>query len=591
MENQLEEIKQRIDIVSLVGEYVPLKKAGRNYKALCPFHGEKTPSFTVSPDRQIFKCFGCGEGGDAFTFVKKIEGLDFGDAARKLADRAGVELKEMKLGENEKRREEIYNVNKIATDFYNFLLTKHNIGKKAQEYLKSRGINSSSIKKFQLGFAPEKEDALVKFLAKKKFSGEEANKAGLSLVSGRGSIFDRFRGRIIFPIKNLQGKVVGFSGRVLGSREPKYLNTPDTFVFSKSNSLYGIDNAKLEIGKSKEAILVEGNLDVVSSHQVGVTNVVAPLGTALTERQVDSLGRFADTLIFAFDTDTAGSNATKRGIEIAENAGFSVKAIDLGESKDPDEVIRKSPSDWKKRVKNSISIYDFVLVSALSKWDATSAEGKRKISQETLPYIAKLSDEISKDHYVKKIAGYLSVSEDSVRVDLGKYLPKSKSTLAINHKEEEQTTPTKEKKLSLLEKYLLALTLQTGILSKDLDEEIFSQRETLDLFKIIKNHVNESGKINIKKLSGEIPVPLIKLYDEAILFGLSEKLFESDILSEKEISSCITRIKELNLRASLRRLGLEIKQAEAVDSSGRIKDLTKKFRDLSLQLTQIKGNS
>src|SRR3990167_1911470 len=344
MENQLEEIKQKVDIISLVSEYVPLKKAGRNYKSLCPFHSEKTPSFMVSPDRQIYKCFGCNEGGDVFEFVKKIEGLEFGEVVKKLAARSGVQLKEYASQLDDKRKATIFSINQMASELYNYLLTRHKAGKAALDYLHARKISDSSIKDFQLGYAPEKGDIAVSFLLKKGFDSNGITLAGHSSNYSGGKLLDRFRGRVMFPIKDTQGRTLGFSGRALGSREPKYLNSPDTLVFNKSKSLYGIDLAKTEIGKQKTAILVEGNLDVISSHQAGVKNTVAPLGTALTEKQVEILRRFSDKLIISFDTDFAGHAAAKRGIELAEEAGFSVKVADLGEGKDPDEIIRKDPS-------------------------------------------------------------------------------------------------------------------------------------------------------------------------------------------------------------------------------------------------------
>jgi DNA primase len=584
MENQLEEIKHKIDIIALINGYVPLKKAGRNYKALCPFHSEKTPSFMVSPDRQIFKCFGCNEGGDAFEFVKKIDGVEFGDAVRKLADRAGVELKEYKPSGIEKRRERIFSINQTAAELYNYLLTKHRAGRAALDYLHSRKINEASIKKFQLGFAPEKGDIAVSFLLKKGFPSEDISLAGHSFSTDRSKLFDRFRGRIIFPIKDTQGRVSAFSGRALGSREPKYLNSPDTIVFSKSKSLYGVDLAKTEINKQKTAILVEGNLDVISSHQVGVNNAVAPLGTALTEKQIDILRRFSDDLIIGFDTDFAGNAAARRGIELAEEAGFSVKVIELEEGKDPDDLIRKNPNAWKKKVKEAVSIYDFILDTSLKKWDQSTADGKKKISKEILPVIAKLPDEIARDHYVQKIAALLRVSEDAVRSDLKKYVFTSQRDAV----EQGVPTPSKDSKINILERYLLALILQTGGLPKKITESFFSQRDTASLFTIIKKYVEKKGRLRLKELSAEIPENLLQLYDDLVLYGMSEKVLDYHEEAEREISSCIARIKELNLRTKLRKLGLEIKQAEAVSESKKIKSLTEQFRDLSLELSHLK---
>lgn len=585
MENQLEEIRQKVDIVSLIGEYVPLKKAGRNYKALCPFHPEKTPSFMVSPDRQIYKCFGCSEGGDVFEFVKRVEGLDFGEVVRKLADRSGVELKEYAPSGNEKKKKTIYAINTAATDLYNYLLTKHKVGKAALDYLHARKVSDSSIKNFQLGYAPEKGDIAVSFLMKKGFKADGITLEGHSSSSySSGKLLDRFRGRIVFPIKDTQGRVLGFSGRALGSREPKYLNSPDTLVFNKSKTLYGIDLAKTEIGKQKTAILVEGNLDVISSHQVGVKNVVAPLGTAITENQVDILRRFSDKLLISFDTDFAGNAAAKRGIELAEEADLSVKVVSLGESKDPDEIIRKSPDAWKKKVKEAVSVYDFILDTGIKRW-GLDAEGKKKISKEVLPIIAKLPDKISQDHYVQKIAASLSVSEEAVRSDLKKYTGGD----IVNPAEQSESKPiTKTNKITLLEKYLLSLVVQTGIFPKELSSKYFTQEATSKLYTVVKKHFEAEKKIKLKKLSISIPDSLLSIYDEVILYDLGENILDYHEASEKEISSCMDRIKELNLRSRLRRLGLEIKQAEAVAESKNIKNLTEEFRDLSLQLSHLK---
>ena len=584
MENELEEIKQKTDIVSLVNEYVPLKKAGRNYKALCPFHSEKTPSFMVSPDRQIFKCFGCNEGGDVLEFVKRIEGIEFGEVVKKLANKAGITLKDYRPSGLEKKKDLIFSVNQASTELYNYLLTKHKVGKPALDYLHLRKINDYSIKKFQLGFAPEKGDIAIKFLLKRGFNSEGINMAGQSSSYLGGKLLDRFRGRIIFPIKDSQGRTLGFSGRSLGSREPKYLNSPDTLVFNKSNSLYGIDLARTQINKQKTSVLVEGNIDVIASHQVGVTNVVAPLGTAITQRQIDILRRFSDTLLISFDTDIAGDAAAKRGIELAESAGFSIKMVDIGSGKDPDELIRKSPESWKKKIKEAVSIYDFLIKSSLKKWDKDDSEGKKKIAHEVLPVIAKLPDEISRDHYVRKIASHLKVSEEAVRADLKKYLP----TTYLGNVEKKAELIPKLNKLSILENYLLTLIIQSGVMPDDIDEDLFSLEESRAIFQVLKKHFDEEDRIKIKKLSKSIPEKLLPVYDEILLYSLSDNVLRSKEDSIEEISTCMDRIKELNLRSKLKKLGLEIKQAEAVSESVRIENLTKEFRDLSLQLTSLK---
>ncbi|MEX0617207.1 MAG: DNA primase [Candidatus Woykebacteria bacterium] len=585
MENEIEEIKQRSDIVSLISGYVPLKKTGRNYKGLCPFHSEKTPSFVVSPDRQIFKCFGCNEGGDVFAFVKKIDGVEFADALKKLAARAGITLKKFNLGEPDKKKEKIFSANRVASELFHYLLMKHKAGKIALDYLYARKINDAIIKKFQLGFAPERE-VVTNFLLKKGFVGADLTLAGLVLPKN-GRLTDRFRGRITFPIKDIQGRVLGFSARALGSREPKYLNSPDTPVFNKSNSLYGIDLAKEEIRKQKTAILVEGNLDVLSSHQVGVTNVVAPLGTALTERQVDILARFSESVLIGFDTDIAGVAAAKRGIEIAESKGLSVKVIDLGTEKDPDEIIKKDPTLWKKKIKEAVPVYDFVIISALRKWSPDEVEGKKQILKEVVPFIVSIQDAVTKEYYVRKISASLKVSEEALRLDLKKYSGREDTVEARGDFANDRIEA--EDKLGVLEKYLLALILQTGILP-DMSSEELNDPNIAKLFTLIKEHYKREGAIRLKKLSVQIPEELSPTYDEVILYEIDEKILDQHELSQSEISSCVARIKELNLRSKLRRLGLEIKQAEAISESQKIRALTEEFRDLSLQLSQYKSS-
>src|SRR3989344_2858475 len=420
MDSQIEEIKNKLDIVGLVNEYAPLKKAGRNYKALCPFHNEKTASFMVSPDRQIFKCFGCSEGGDIFAFYKRIEGVEFGEAMKVLANRAGVRLKEFKPTRAEQQKETLFKAHELASRFYHHLLTKHPAGKKALDYLKARGVKQKSIDDFQLRFAPEKESPLVDYLKKKEFSIQDITISGLGTVS-TGKPRDWFRGRIMFPISDTSGRCVAFSGRALGNTEPKYISSSETPVFSKSKALYGINLAKANIQKEKTAVLVEGNLDVISSFQVGVTNVVAPLGTSLTETQVEILRRWAENLLFAFDTDLAGDAAAKRAINIAENADMSIRIVQLSSGKDPDDLIRKDPLLLKKAVKSAVPIYDYYIESAVKNYGVEGAEAKRKIAAEVLPQNSAINNDIFKAHYLQLIASRLRVEEDVLREALKKY--------------------------------------------------------------------------------------------------------------------------------------------------------------------------
>ena len=478
MDNQIDEIKNKLDIIGLVNEYVPLKKAGRNYKALCPFHNEKTPSFMVSPDRQIFKCFGCNEGGDVFSFYKRMEGVEFGEAMKFLAQRAGVQLKEYKPTRAEQQKEKLIEVHELATDLYHHLLYKHPSGKKALDYLKARGVKQKAGTDFRLGFAPEQDVLLLNYLKKKGFSAQEVMVAGLGMVSA-GKPKDRFRSRIMFPISDTLGRVIAFSGRAFGNIEPKYLNSPETPIFSKSKALYGMNLAKADIKKEKSVILVEGNLDVISSFQVGITNVVAPLGTSVTQSQVDILKRFAENLLFAFDTDLAGDAAAKRGIQLAEEADMNIRVVQLSTGKDPDEAIRKNPLSWKKAIKSAVPIYDYYIQSAIKKYGLEGAESKRKIAAEVLPQIASIGDGILKAHYLQVIATKLRVEEEVLRDVLKKYKAGEKETLDVNEILEK---PLSEKGVALIEKYLLALILQSEQLPGYVTEKLFEELKYREIF-------------------------------------------------------------------------------------------------------------
>ena len=420
--DQVEEIKGKIDIAEVVGEYVPLKKAGRNFKGLCPFHGEKTPSFTVNTELQIFKCFGCGSSGDVYSFVQKIEGMEFGEVLQTLAARVGVKLESYKPTRMEEERERLIKINVAAAQAYHYLLTKHKIGKKAWEYVKGRGITEEMILKFQMGYAPDGWDFSQKFLvAKKGFLEADVERAGL-MVRGRG-VYDRFRERIMFPLANARGQIVGFAGRVLPGADErsggKYVNTPETEVYHKSELLYGFDTTRSEIKLAGWAVVVEGEIDMIASYQTGVKNVVAIKGSALTERQVELLRRVCDQIVMALDADVAGDAAARRGIEIAEKAGLTVKIARWKEGKDPGDLAILEPEEWKKAVVEAIPIYDFYLESAVTR-HGLDVVGKKKIGQELLPIWASISDEIVKGHYIQKLAEVVGVKEEDVRAQLNK---------------------------------------------------------------------------------------------------------------------------------------------------------------------------
>ncbi len=464
--DQVEEVKGKIDIVELVGQYVALKKAGRNFKGLCPFHGEKTPSFMVNPELGIYKCFGCGEGGDAYSFLQKIEGMDFSEALSSLAKRVGVELISYKPSQGEQLREKLLSINSLAAEIYQYMLGEHKLGVEALKYIKERGLTSESIKKFRLGFAPNSWDFLYKFLTvKKKYSLDMVRKTGL-VVEGKN--YDRFRNRIIFPLANPRGQVVGFAGRILPNPNEqipnpnlgaKYVNTPETEVYHKGELLYGFDITRAEIKSAGICVVVEGEIDMIASWQAGVKNVVAIKGSALTEKQVELLSRMCDTIILGLDADMAGDKAARRGIEIAQKRGMFVKVVSFdGKYKDPGEMAIADSNLWKEVVAKAVGIYDFYISSAVKRYD-TSSQGKVRIVRELTPILAEIDDEIMKSGYVQKLAMVLDVREEDVRAQMAKApnaLPADATHQAF------QAGKLQIPRREILEEYVIELALKGG---------------------------------------------------------------------------------------------------------------------------------
>ena len=459
---QIDEIKQKIDIVSLISEYVTLKKMGRNLKACCPFHSEKTPSFVVSPDRQIWHCFGCNMGGDVFEFIEKIENVEFAEAFRILAQKAGVKIENVHFDPSSaQKKERLYQANHLASEFYHYLLLNHKSGKKALEYILSRGITKKSLEIFKIGYAPNAWEGVSKFLLKKRFNTDEIEEAGLIIRDRqRNSCYDRFRGRLMFTLKDHRSNVVGFAGRILESsdEQAKYINTPETPVYIKGNILYGLEIAKESIRKQNQAIIVEGEIDAISSYQIGIANIVAIKGSALTEGQLTLLKRFTDTILLSLDADLAGDMAARRGIEQAEKMGFTIRVVQLVFGKDPNECIQKDPGLWRESIQKAVSIYDFYLDSSISKFNPQEAEGKKKISGELLPIYYKIENLVVRDYYIKLLSQKINVGVDILLSEM-KRISKEEKVPTITTNSIIKAAPTTRSKV--IEEYLLALVLQS----------------------------------------------------------------------------------------------------------------------------------
>ena len=422
----LEQIRQNNDVVEVIGSYFPLKHAGANFRALCPFHKEKTPSFNVNPQKQIWHCFGCGAGGDVFTFVMKYENLDFIGAVRRLAERAGIKLEyEERAGEPSRDQKELLlKLHEVAANFFHSNLLKERGAAVAREYLQKRKITSEIAKRWRLGYAPDAWDGLLQWAASKKFSAELVETAGLALrrESGEG-FYDRFRGRLMFPIGDEQGRVVGFSGRILtdAKDQPKYVNSPETPIFQKGRILFALDKAKRAILEEKYAVVCEGQVDTISCHEAGIENAVAPQGTALTEHHARILKRYAEEVVLMFDADAAGQNAVVRSAEPLWDAGVVIRVAVLPQGHDPDSFVKTLGAEKLKALLAKAPSFFAYLLDRLSKqYDPHSERGKLQIARQMAEWLARIPSPISLAMYTQQTARRLDIGEDALRKEVAK---------------------------------------------------------------------------------------------------------------------------------------------------------------------------
>lgn len=584
--NDIEKIKQKINIVDLIGEYLPLKKSGRNFKAVCPFHSEKTPSFLVSEERQIWHCFGCQKGGDIFTFLMEFEKIDFSQSLRFLAEKAGVKLESRIIqSDREKKKETIYALNHLAQTFYSFLLLEHSVGKNALSYLtEKRQIPQELVKKFDIGFAPNQTNVLSNYLIKKKgYEAKDLIDAGLASNQGRG-IYDFFRNRIILPIFDTRGNVIAFSGRALSDQPPKYINTKETLVYKKGDTLFGLNQAKDEIKKENVAILVEGEFDVLSSFKEGVKNVVAVKGTALTENQLRTLKRFAQKINLCFDTDQAGVEAQRRSIELIEKEGILANVIIPPHGKDVDELIKEDPILFKKTIKNEVNIFDFIIDSALLEFDKNTPEGKRQILDKTLSILILIENEVVKEHFFKKLANSLNTSLESVLRQAEKikkpHFPETK--VALFDQDESKIAKSREE---TIEPYLLSLIFQAKdpkkafLKSQEILENIdFSTLNCQRLYKIFADFINnnhDNSVFSINDFALNLPAELLESFDKFYLYPIPQ--FETEEKYYFEIQKVSKWIKQAVIKAKLKKLSDLIKEKEKENQQEEAEKLKNEF--------------
>ncbi len=608
--DQIQEVKDKLDIVELVSSYIPLQKSGKNYKALCPFHSEKTPSFMVSPTLQIFKCFGCGEGGDAIAFYGKMEGVAFGEALKEMAKRGGVKLVSRKESPEERQREKLYELNRLAADFYHFLLTEHKIGSNVREFLKRRGVDKQTIEDFGLGYSPSSWDSLGRFIMKKGYSVTELLQSGLAVrkEGGRG-YFDFFRGRLMFPLRSPLGKVIGFAGRIIetegpkdaptsssglvsdqGPKDgsataepsfvpsgPKYMNTTETPVFEKRRFLFNLDLAKQAIKKERTAVLVEGEMDAIVLFEKGIKNVVASKGTALSGEQLSSLAKFAQKLLICFDRDTAGLEATKKGLFLAQSGGLEVRAVLLPEGKDPDEAILADPTGFKKLLASAPPVFNFYLDSALGRFDPATPEGKKAISSEVLPVLKSLANEVEKAAYLSQLAQKIGIEEEILWKQL------EKENLPDFSAEETSPRSPVSSPIPKRESCLLALlfglppqkvpSAQRRVAADDLTDP-----KVKEILVALREYLKSVKRFRLENFSAKLEENLRHVLEELVLAPLEE---DSPEALETEFVEVLAVVRGARLTRERRELVRQVREAEQVGETSRVRRLQREILKLT----------
>ena len=544
----IEDLRNRVNVVDFIREYVVLKKQGQNYTGLCPFHAEKTPSFVVSPHKQIFHCFGCGKGGNVYSFLMEKEGLTFPEAVVELANRCGVPVPQDDLSPERVRqnslRERFYHINELAADFFQRMLYEPK-GKRVRQYLQNRGLADQTYKLFLLGFAPDSWDELSSFLLQNRVTEKEIITIGLAKKSQKDTLVDRFRNRLIFPISNVSGKIIGFGGRVLDDGQPKYLNSPDTPLFSKGKHLYGLNLAKGVIRSNEQAILMEGYMDVITAHQHGVKQAVGTLGTALTEEQGKLIMRYTYNVVTCFDADSAGQEATKRGLDILQQLGVKVAVMTVPEGKDPDDFLKKQGyEEFQKALSQAYPFFEYNLLKLMEKYNRDNISGKIQIIQELVPDLYKVQSPVKRQGYIQMLAERLSFSEQAIHAEIRKYQTgqsqsfknrERPSEIVAEHKKDVFTAADKAQRV------LIRLVLETPEIMPEVEKaggkELFSDNLYQEIYQT--NYLLSQAGHNIK-----VEDLVTHIENEDVRQALTEILLTDELLQDgKRIyQDCLTTL-------------------------------------------------
>ncbi|MCM0648813.1 DNA primase [Clostridium swellfunianum] len=587
----IQKIKDSNDIVEIVSEKVKLKRAGRYYTGLCPFHSEKSPSFTVTPERQIYKCFGCGEGGNVITFVMKTKNMDFFEAVKYLGERANIQI-ETNNANTIRQRDANEKLYKINTEAARFFFSKLRVNKAAMSYFTGRGILERTINSFGLGFAPKSWNELMNYLKSKGYSELDMLNAGLIIKSQKENVkatyYDRFRNRVIFPVFDFRGKVIGFGGRVLDDAKPKYLNSPETPVFKKGTNLYGLNFAIKNL-KERMLIIVEGYMDCISLHQFGITNVVASLGTALTPNQAKLLKRYADKIIISYDADLAGQNATLRGLEILRAEGFDIKVLTVPQGKDPDEFIKSNGREaFLKLVNEALPLIDYRIKKVRDVIDFSRPEMKAEYAKNAALIVSDLNP-LQKDVYIKRISEETDIKEeaiyDLIRGEIQKNVNKTDNlNIVENFGQKLYVDPIYLK----AERNILRLIHEQRetweYFNEHYNENIFTLESHKKIFKLISENIDSD--VNQRKKHIELKCDDVDSSKEWL------DIIELDLLNEngdyiKFIEDCIKEIKKFKLEETKKDILRRIKQHE---SRGEMQDslkLTQQLMNIEQEITRL----
>lgn len=602
----VDEVKQRLDIVDVVGQYVALQKAGRNFRALCPFHTERSASFYVFPDRQTWHCFGaCGTGGDIISFVMKKDGLEFRDALQLLAQRAGVSLPAPSGEREDSPREVLRRANEAAARFFHNALLNSPDAAGALEYVRGRGLNQDAIVSFQLGYAPDSWEGLKRHLSGLSFEEADVLAAGL-LVEGERGPYDRFRGRLMFPIRDERGRVAGFGARALDDSVPKYLNTPQSPIFDKGGILYALDRAKEHIRSSDEAVIVEGYMDAIAAHQYGLGNVVASMGTAITERQVGLLKRYTKNLTLALDADLAGSEATLRGIQVVADAAdktviavptwrglirqqevlaAEIRVLSLPPGTDPDEVIRRDPEEWRRLTEAAKPVVDHLFEAMATRLKGVSSPMERsRAAMELVPALEGLTDPVTQATYVQRLARALELDFAGEETVLRALRRRGRRTTATA--EEPGAGPMRRAPREPREEYVLTLLFRYPTLrgrGAALSPDVFSLSENRELF--------EAWRTAPPGEAEDVAEAVRPLLPEE-LHGNLENVLTREIPAfqpgeaEKALEDCIWRMEQRKLELEKLASSLALAKSEEEVGAARLVELARSVQEGTLSSSQ-----